>query len=291
MKLVLHSYSFRHYPREHVFAAAQRFGWSAVELASLHFDNERVASDVAAAVHMAQRYGVEIYCVGYYADFLAESGSAQNQAVRFVMQVIDACADNGMEFMNGSGGLLGDVNGDWRQCGSGLARDEHYIRAADAYRRVSDYADERGVRMAVEVHPGTIHDTIATTMRLLDLVGNTSLLITPDPANSFLLSEEDRDPEILDRLNGRFTYFHLKNCIPRDARADFNIDTARGVIDNYKWLAKLANFNIPAICVEYCGDGDPHPAIAAAPEYIRSTLEFAAYTSRSGELIGGGRHA
>jgi 3-dehydroshikimate dehydratase len=277
MKLVLHSYSFRHYPLEHVFVAAQRFGWSAIELSALHFDIARAPSDIAAAAHMAQRYGVQIYCAGYYADFLTEDESAQNQAICSVMRIIDACADNGIEFINGSGGLLGNVNSSWRQCGSRLAQGKHYVRAADVYRRLSDYADERGVRIAIEVHPGTIHDTVATAMRLLNLVGSSSVSITPDPGNSFLLSEEDKDPAILDSLKGRFSYFHLKNCIPRDGKVDFNVDTAHGVIDNYKWLVKLADLNIPAICVEYCGDGDPHPVIAAAPEYIRSSLEFAAY--------------
>jgi sugar phosphate isomerase/epimerase len=273
VKLVLHSYSFRSYPLHHFLLAARQFGWTAVELSTCHFD--RAERDLPAVVQLARRCGVEIYCAGYNGDFLADDESVQNRSILSIKETIDASADNGIQLVNGFGGWLDNGSDDWRQNGSALAHPEDYERVAAIYRMLGDYAHNRGVRVSIEVHPNTIHDTVPATAHLLDLIDNRSVVATPDPGNSFIISAAERDPSVLNCLNGRFCYFHLKNCLPGDRRADFNVGTGEGVIDNYKWLARLAEFDIPAICVEYCGDGDPHPHIAAAPAYIQSSLRFA----------------
>lgn len=275
MKLVLHSYSFRTYPLEHVFAVARHFGWGSIELASCHFDAADADREIAAAVALGRRYGVRIHCAGYYGDFLA-GDAVRARSIDTVMAVVDACANNGVDLINGFGGwLVGRDEDDWPHNGSALAGEREYHRVAEAYRHLCEHAAARGVRVGVEVHPNTLHDTVAATMRLVDLVDSEILTVTPDPGNSFILSHEDRDPAILDRLKGGFSYFHLKNCRLLDGRADFNVETAGGVIDNYRWLEKLSLLEVPALCVEYCGSGDPHPPIATAQGYVRDCLRLA----------------
>ncbi|MCO5998088.1 sugar phosphate isomerase/epimerase family protein [Actinoallomurus rhizosphaericola] len=272
MKLVMHSYSFRNYPIEHVFAVARHFGFPAVELASCHFDAAEARRDLAAAVRLGRRFGVHIHCAGYYGDFIAD-GAVRTRSIELVRAVIDACADNGIDLVNGFGGWLVRDEPDWRRNGSAMAGEREYERAAAAYRMLCEYAAERGVRVSVEVHPNTVHDTIEAALRLRDLVGGDSLIITPDPANSYILSEPDRDPGILDRL-GQVPYFHLKNCRPADPCPDFTVGTADGAIDNHRWLEKLSLLKVPAVCLEYCGSGDPHPPIAAAREYVHDCLRL-----------------
>ncbi|GAB3964283.1 sugar phosphate isomerase/epimerase family protein [Plantactinospora veratri] len=272
MKLVLHSYTFRRYPLRHVFAVAARHGWDGIELVHFHFDPSRVESEVAAAAALGRRYGVGVHCVGYTGDFVGDDRSARATSLALVERTIDAAAAAGIEMVNGWSGTLERDPDDWRVNGSALAEQAHYERAAEGYRRLGDYAARHGVRVGVEVYPGSVHDTVAGTAKLLAMVDHPAVVATADPGNAYVISEADRNPAVLDQLAGRLGYFHLKNLHPDGGRADFNVDTADGVLDNYAWITKADSLGVPAICVEYCGDGDPHPPIARAGDYVRDCL-------------------
>ncbi|WP_165945546.1 TIM barrel protein [Micromonospora sp. KC606] len=283
MRPVLHSYALRDYPLGHVLRVAAADAWPAIELSSWHFDPEfdaeNVRSGIAAAVRTGRRYGVEVFCADYWAVFTAADEAERAMWVEKVCTVVDACAANGIALVNGAGGWLvrdgQDWDRDWTGNGSALASDVHLKWVADCYRRVAAYAAERGVRVAVEVHPNTVHDTVAATARLLDLADHDNLVVTLDPANAVALGADDRDPAVIDLVAGRVAYFHLKNCLIRGGAADFTVDAAAGVVDNYRWLARLAR--IPAVTevgVEYCGDGDPHPRLTAGRRYLEDTLRL-----------------
>jgi sugar phosphate isomerase/epimerase len=131
--------------------------------------------------------------------------------------------------------------------------------------------------VAIEVHPNAVHDTVSSTARLLDLVDHDNVWVTVDPANAAPLSVTDRDPAVLDLIAERVGYFHLKNCSVRGGVADFNTDAWAGVVDNYRWVERVVRLpQVAAVCVEYCGDGDPHPRVAAAREYLDRTLSLVA---------------
>lgn len=272
MKLVLHSYTFRRYPLRHVFAVARRYGWDGVELVHFHFDPARVEDEVAEAVALGRRYGVAIHCVGYTGDFVGDDPVDRAASLALARRTIDVCARHGIELVNGWSGTLERDPDDWRRNGSAIAEERHYDRAAEGYRHLGEYAGRLGVRVGVEVYPGSVHDTVATTARLLAMVDHPAVFATADPGNAYVVSPDDRDPEILDQLAGRLGYFHLKNLHPDGGRANFNVDTADGVLDNYAWIAKASALGVPAICVEYCGTGDPHPPIARAGKYVRDCL-------------------
>ncbi|MEN3609330.1 sugar phosphate isomerase/epimerase family protein [Plantactinospora sp. ZYX-F-223] len=296
MKLVLHSYTFRRYPLRHVFAVAARHGWDGVELVHFHFDPARVETEVAAAAALGRRYGVGVHCVGYTGDFVGDDPAARTASLALVERTISAAAEQGIELVNGWSGTLERDPDDWRVNGSALAEQVHYERAAEGYRRLGEYAARHGVRVGVEVYPGSVHDTVAGTAKLLAMVDHPAVVATADPGNAYVVSPADRDPAVLDQLAGRLGYFHLKNLRPDGGRADFNVDTADGVLDNYAWITKADSLGVPAICVEYCGDGDPHPPIARAGDYVRDCLALradlarrhaAAETAAAGELATG----
>lgn len=285
VRAVLHSYALRDYPLAHVLRFAGAQAWPAIELSSWHFDTEfdadNVRRGIATAVQTGRRYGVEVFCADYWAIFTAADEAERAMWVAKVCTVVDACAANGIALVNGAGGWLvregADWDRDWTASGSALASDAHLKWAADCYRQVAAYAAERGVRVAVEVHPNTVHDTVAATARLLDLAGHDNLFVTLDPANAAPLGADDRDPAVIDPVADRVAYFHLKNCLIRDGAADFTVDAAAGVIDNYRWLARLAQLPaVTEVCVEYCGDGDPHPRLSAGRRYLEDTLRLVA---------------
>lgn len=272
MRTVLHSYSLRGYPRSHVFAVARAYGWPAVELAACHLDPADPVRDLGAALAEARAAGTTVHCVGYWGEF-ARVPSTMDQ----VHRVIDACAAHGVPRLNGSAGwLVQDPQRwdlDWRKNGSALATDEDYARVAHAYRHLADHAAGAGISLGIEVHPNTVHDTVPATARLLALIDRPNVTVTLDPANAAPLTRDD--PAELALLGAAATYFHLKNCLVRDGVADFTVDAYAGVVDNYRWLAALREAGTcPAVAIEYCGAGDPHPRLAAARRYLDETLSL-----------------
>jgi sugar phosphate isomerase/epimerase len=273
----MHGYSFRRYPLDHVFAMARRLGWDGIELVRFHFDEERVEEEVGAAVALGARYGVPVGCVGYCGQFTDDDVDLREHSIDLAERAIRACERHGIPQVNGWAGALVRDPGDWRRNGSAAASEVHYDRAASAYRRLGKLASECGVTVCVETHMNAVHDTIAGTARLLDLVDEPAVKVTPDPSNFYIHSEAERDPAVLDALAGRIGYFHVKNCLPGTGQVSFTVDTAYGVVDNFAWLAKLtAVGGVPRLAVEYCGEGDPHPVLAAAPGYVRGCLDLAA---------------
>ncbi len=280
MLTVLHSYSFRNYPLDHILRFAQLDGWPAVELSGWHFDADNAHRDIGEAVTTGRRRGVAIYCTGYYGDFVTADESARRDAIDRVRRVIDASAAHGVTLVNGFGGWFqGDNGDDWAQNGSKLASDEHFRRAADAYHQLAAHAADRGVRVAIEVHPNTIHDTVSTTARLIKLADHDNITVTVDPANAAVINSQDRDPDVIGLVAESTSYFHLKNCLIRDGLTDLTVGTTDGIIDNYRWLEKITTMpDIGAVCLEYCGDGDPHPRLRAARNYLNATLQLIAAT-------------
>jgi 3-dehydroshikimate dehydratase len=279
---VLHSYAFRDYPLAHAFRVAAADAWPAIELSSWHFGSEfggNVRQCIATAVELGRRYGVEIHCAGYWAVFTEADRAERKRWVEKTCLVVDECAAHGITRVNGVGGwLVRDPDRwdeDWRVNGSAYASAEDLARVADCYRLVASHAAGLGVRVAIEVHPNTVHDTVAATARLLELAEHDNLLVTLDPANAAVLSAADRDPAVIGPVADRVSYFHLKNCLLREGVADFTVDTTAGVVDNYRWLARLAELpQVTAVAVEYCGEGDPHPRLIAGRRYLADTLRL-----------------
>jgi sugar phosphate isomerase/epimerase len=140
---------------------------------------------------------------------------------------------------------------------------------------VCDVAEKAGVTLTLEIHMNTIHDTVASTLRLLDLVGSPALLANPDPGNMFATCAEDRKPAALDPLTRRIGYFHLKNCRERHGQFDFSTPLAEGDIDMFRVLQRLPALGYTGpVCIEYVGTGDPHVRAEADIHYVKKCLDW-----------------
>jgi 3-dehydroshikimate dehydratase len=275
MEYILHSYTFRDYSLKEAFANAQRFGWQGIELQPCHFDEEAVETEVAAAVALGKEYGIPIRCLDYSGDFSNDDAGAAEKSVAWVERAIDVCATQNIPMLNGFAGWLTVDDNDWGKNGSALAQDIHYERAAEALRHLGAKADEQGIRIVLEIHMNTIHDTVAGMARLLDLVGRDNVLANPDPGNMFAVSTAEKDPDALDALQGRLGYFHLKNCCERQGAYDYSTLLAHGHIDLSRWLEKLLAMDYDGpICTEYCGAGDPRVAAEADMAYVKKSLRW-----------------
>ncbi len=254
----LHSYSLREEPVDHVFECAADLGFDGVELHSSHFDPAHVEAGVDHAATLASQFGVPIACVDYSGDFLNEDETLREKSIDTVKRTIDAAAEHAIPMVNGfAGWLVADLN-NWSANGSAIATSEHYNHAAEAFNRLATHAAALKVRVCVEVHMNTIHDSIAATQRLLERTAHENLFATIDPGNTFAVDHAEKNPEALARIEDRIGYAHFKNCNHRDSY-DYNVNLADGEIDITSWVAALEGFGYDGpYCIEYCGDRVPN---------------------------------
>ncbi|NIA16485.1 MAG: TIM barrel protein [Nitrospiraceae bacterium] len=276
MNIVMHSYTFRTYPLREAFANAQRFGWEGIELQPCHFNPEAIETELPAAIELGQGYGVPIRCVDYGDDFISDDPATIEAAIARTETAIKVCGQNGVQLMNGGvGGIVVDDN-DWGKNGSAAASDIHFERAADAFKHLGAAAAKHDITLVFEIHMNALHDTIASTARLLDLIGLDNVQANPDPGNMFATSTAERDPEALDQLAGRLGYFHFKNCRNVAGAWDYSVKLSEGEIDVHKWVSKLVAMGYDGpVCIEYCGAGDPHVAAEQDLAYLRRSIEWA----------------
>jgi sugar phosphate isomerase/epimerase len=276
MDIVMHSYTFRTYPLEYAFKNALRFGWDGIELQPCHFDRANIAEELPRALALGKKYGVPIRCVDFGGDFINDDATVVESAVKQAEHEITVCAENGVHLMNGGVGSLVADREDYGKNGSALATETHYERAAEAFRHLGDCAERLGVRLVFEIHMNSLHDTIASTAKLLDMIGCDNVMANPDPGNMFSTSTAEKDPDALDLLDGRLGYFHFKNCYQHAGTYNYSVRLADGHIDYHKWTQKLVAlaFSGP-VCIEYCGAGDPHVAAEQDIAYLRRCLDWA----------------
>jgi len=278
MDILLHSYTFRDYPIEEAVRAAARFGYAGLELHQAHFNPSYIDEELLRCQKMAKTQGVAIACVDFKADLIQSDAAAANEAANLLKRNIEACAKRGIPRMNGfTGFLVGPQPGDFARNGSKIAVETQYARCAELLDSVVEVAEREGVTLTLEIHMNTIHDTVTSTLRLLDLVGSPALLANPDPGNMFATCTEDRKPAALDPLARRVGYFHLKNCRERQGQFDFSVPLAEGDIDYFRILQRLPSLGYTGpVCIEYVGSGDPHVRAEADLRYLENCFKWLA---------------
>ena len=271
----MHSYTFRNYPLESAFKSALRFGWDAVELQCAHFDQTNLDSELDRCMVIGERCTTPIHCVDFSADFINDDPKIVQESVELLEKNIAVCATKSVHLMNGFTGFLVKDPQDFGKNGSTIATDTHYDCSAEALRHLGNVASKRGVHLTLEIHMNTIHDTVASTTRLLDLVQSDHVLATPDLGNMFSTSTAEKSPEALDALKDRIGNFHLKNCRKENDQFSYSVRLADGHIDTYRYLEKLDALGYNgALSVEYCGEGDPQVAAQQDIKYVRNCLEW-----------------
>lgn len=274
MQLILHSYTFRDHPFEECVRCTREFGWDGIELHGVHCAWSAFELDLRRCTKIVEDAGLPITCVDFSADLLNADIKTVQASADLLGQNIEICARQGIRLMNGfTGFLTGDEPTDFAHNGSALATDSDYERVVEFLRGPVRIAEESGVTLTLEIHMNTIHDTIASTKRLLDLVDSPHVLANPDPGNLFATYPPDAQPSALDVLGDRIGYFHLKNGVQRNNEIDFSLSLEDGEIDIFGHLQKLFDLGYTGpVCVEYCGEGDPVPVVQRDAEYLKRCL-------------------
>ena len=274
MELLLHSYTFRDYTLDDALRAARRLGYTGLELHPVHFNVSYPDEELARCLMHADRRGLDILVVDFKADLIQADDGAAEEAARLLERTIHVCERLDIRLMNGlTGFLTGPEPTAFSKNGSAIATDDHYNRCAERLRKLAKVAEQAGVTLSLEIHMNTIHDNIASTTRLLDLVQSPALVATPDPGNMFATSTADRPPAALKPLQGRIGLVHLKNCAYRAGEYDYSVALADGHVDTLRHLRELIAMGYTGpFCIEYVGQGDPHVPVRADVEYVKQSL-------------------
>lgn len=188
---------------DHLAAAAEN-GYDAVQLRSTHVAPQTPAPALEAIQAFVKEKGLAINglsCfVGNYGllEGAAESEKAFQQFRLFVDLAVKLAAP------------LVRVWPGWQE--SATAPREVWARAAAGMRKSADYAADKGVKLAMEMHHGTLCDTADAAQRLLEEIGRENTGVILDPTNLYQVPT-DYGPAAIRKLGHRIFDVHIKDIV------------------------------------------------------------------------------
>lgn len=274
--IILHSYTFRDYSLETVFAKAKEYGYEGVELYSGFWKGSFAAmlADLQNTLALSSRYGVPVRAVGFSTPGFAAPVEQWRQEMERLQAAVPVLRAAGVTMMNGYAGFLAGADPSaYSSNGSVLAGPEHYERAAGALQGFAKAAQAEGLTITLEVHMNTIHDSVKSALRLIELVGSPAIRINLDPGNMLPIAHAEPAVAAVGAAGSRLGYVHLKNCRLWQGSADYSVLLAGGHIDYRKVLGAITQAGYRGdYCIEYCGLGDPAVAARQDREYLSALL-------------------
>lgn len=158
--------------------------------------------------------------------------------------------------------------------GSGAATPDHWRWAAEGYQQIARVAEKLGFRLAFEIHPNYLHDTVPATMRLVREIGAPHVGVNLDYGNLVYFKKPPSLKEAVEQTRSALYLVHLKNSIGLHGGQRFPVGLGDGDINHREFLAllKASGYDGP-ICIEAPRPGDREHFAVQDLAYIRSVLE------------------
>lgn len=174
-------------------------GVSAIELACRppHLDLETARNDSAHVIDQIRKHMLEVSALSLYSSFTdPATWDEQVKAARTYIRLAPAFGARIVKITPG-------------RPGSAQATTEHWTLLARALRELVPLAGELNVRLAFETHMRQLTDTLAGSLRLLELTDSDRVGYTVDFSNLSFAGE--RMPEVFAALGNRMYNTHIKN--------------------------------------------------------------------------------
>lgn len=273
MRIVLHTYTFYRYPLEHAVKKGLAYGYEAAELLN-DFYEEGTTEAIERAVNVCEKGGLPVAALGGSVNYTGTPDEEKKSLESFQI-VMDVAKRHGIPRINGNLGILvGDDRSNYSANGSVLLTDALFERAVEGLKQVDAMLEEADLDFTLEMHMNMAHDTGATAMKLLEQSGAKRVSLNHDAGNLHSIDHAEEAHECLDLIKERMTYVHLKNCRDIKCGYTYSVRLGSGDIDYYRYLMHLKEIGYDGdLCIEYCGEGDPHIPAREDILYLRGVLE------------------
>lgn len=200
----------------------------------------------------------------------SEIKSAENfyrtAATRFPLRVVNAFA----------GSLTNpDENAsEWHQSGSAIATDSQWDAAIKGFQYLGTVAEELKFRFAFETHGYYLHDTIESTLRLVNGIGSPHVGVLWDHVNLMLFPSVPTFDEVIRTAGRHLFYIHLKNLLVPPACFVSMSSLSGGVVNIRDQLSQLwSSGYIGPLCLESPRAGDREQFLKEDVEYLRGLIK------------------
>jgi sugar phosphate isomerase/epimerase len=273
-ELCLVGYTYRGYEMAYACAQARAFGYSGLELRDFRDVDLSTPAGVSDSLRRASRlaadHGLTIFSV-FYAPLPVSREGEREEEERAFGEVIAILAEFHVPILHTRLSLRRE-RGE-REVVSAGALESDYEAVKATLSRVARRAEEHGVRLALESHMGTIHDTAASQRRVVFACESPYVTASLDFANLLIAHREESLGEAIRAFGPRIGYTHIKNVKLLPWGYDWNLPVRWGDINYHMVLQTLkeASYRGP-LAVEYCGTGDPDVFAEDDANYLRSLL-------------------
>jgi sugar phosphate isomerase/epimerase len=258
-ELILVGYTYRGYEMAYAFERARAFGYSGVELRDFadidltHPDG--VARALKEGLPRARASGLGVRSL-FYAPLPVSRMSERASEEKEFSRVMALLARFGVPVLHTRLSLY--ASGEVKEVESAQAQQGDYAAVQETLQRIAPLAEQHGVRIALEAHMGTIHDSAASLLRIVTACASPSVTAGLDFAN-FLITQPNEDLVKAIRAFGPHTgYTHIKNVKLFPWGYDWNLPVRLGDINYFRVLQTLKETGYRGpLAVEYCGTGDP----------------------------------
>lgn len=263
MKVACAAWGFREMKLDEYFEAVRALGIPFVEVnctqsVPKHLSPKATPEEAKQISELAQSLGVKVVALAASNDFTTENEASWRNHVEAVKYVVDLAEAAGAEVVR--------IFAGWTQKVDNAA----FERAARGIREVGEYAEAKGIAIAVENHGG-ITATGEQCAKLLGLVGELpNVGLNYDPANFAYYGE---DPlHALKAIGKRVAYCHLKDVRRTpDGKPEY-CAVGDGEINWAPIFEELRSFYVGYLAVEYERSEDVVDGTKRSLETIRTFL-------------------
>ena len=187
---------------DHLEAAAAA-GYSAIELRSTHANPNTYPGELDAIKAECEKNGLRILALSCFVGNFGLLDEAGCEAAYEVFKKYIALAER-------VGADMIRLWPAWVE--SAAASQEVWERAVNWCRKCSDYAAEHGKKIAMEMHHGTLCDTLEACKQLIGAIDRENAGFILDPVNLYQVPVEEAKPYIYE-LKEKIFIVHVKDII------------------------------------------------------------------------------
>lgn len=203
MKLAAFSGVLIEYSIQEAMRLTKQIGFDGIEIAARepHLSPTTSAARIKEMRSVADGLGLEIPVIaGYVGGFSTASDKDCEQAFSDFRRILEASVTLGADLIRvGAGGP-----------NAFLARDYHYEKAAFWLKKCAVAASEHGKRIVLEIHNVSLAETVESSLRIVNLVGEPNIGLIHDAGNMYI-TDTDYGRDSVIGLGERMFHVHVKD--------------------------------------------------------------------------------